>query len=83
LHASRDACRYWSRRATWSSASIEWRNPAALPAWITDAAGSTPASFNKGIVAGRGAVAAPMAQPWPNGQTEGLITKLKLVKRQM
>ena len=62
---------------------VRERNPAALPAWITDAAGSTPASFNKGIVAGRGAVAAPMAQPWPNGQTEGLITKLKLVKRQM
>jgi transposase len=24
-----------------------------------------------------------MVQPWSNGQTEGQITKLKLVKRQM
>jgi transposase len=24
-----------------------------------------------------------MSQPWSNGQTEGQITKLKLVKRQM
>jgi len=28
-------------------------------------------------------VAATMTQPWSNGQTEGQITKLKLVKRQM
>ena len=59
------------------------RDPAALPAWITDAAGSVLASFGKGIVADRGAVAAAMSQPWSNGQTEGQITKLKLVKRQM
>jgi len=31
------------------------RDPAALPAWITDAAGSVLASFGKGIVADRGA----------------------------
>ena len=28
-------------------------------------------------------VAAAIASPWSNGQTEGQITKLKLVKRQM
>ena len=59
------------------------RDPAALPAWITDAAGSVLASFGKGIVADRGAVGEAMTQPWSNGQTEGQITKLKLVKRQM
>jgi transposase len=59
------------------------RDPAALPAWITDAASSVLASFGKGIVADRSAVAAAMSQPWSNGQTEGQITKLKLVKRQM
>jgi transposase len=59
------------------------RDPAALPAWIGDAAGSVLASFGKGIVADRAAVAAAMTQPWSNGQTEGQITKLKLVKRQM
>ena len=59
------------------------RDPAALPTWITDAADSVLASFGKGIVADRGAVTAAMTQPWSNGQTEGQITKLKLVKRQM
>jgi hypothetical protein len=29
------------------------------------------------------AVRAAIAEPWSNGQTEGQITKLKLVKRQM
>jgi transposase len=28
-------------------------------------------------------VHAALVQPWSNGQTEGQITKLKLVKRQM
>jgi transposase len=62
---------------------VRERNPAALPIWITDAAGSVLASFGKGIVTDRSAVAAAMTQPWSNGQTEGQITKLKLVKRQM
>ncbi len=31
----------------------------------------------------RGAVSAAITSPWSNGQTEGQITKLKLVKRQM
>jgi transposase len=59
------------------------RDPDALPTWIADAAGSVLASFGKGIVADRAAVTAAMTQPWSNGQTEGQITKLKLVKRQM
>ncbi len=59
------------------------RDPDALPSWITDAAGSVLASFGKGIVADQAAVAAALTQPWSNGQTEGQITRLKLVKRQM
>ena len=59
------------------------RDPTTLPTWVTDAAGSVLASFGKGIVADRDAVTAAMSQPWSNGQTEGQITKLKLVKRQM
>jgi transposase len=62
---------------------VRERDPAGLPVWITDAANSVLASFGKGIVADRGAVTAAMTQPWSNGQTEGQITKLKLVKRQM
>ena len=41
------------------------------------------ASFVSGIVKDIAAVRAAIALPWSNGQTEGLITKLKLVKRQM
>jgi transposase len=59
------------------------RDPDALPAWIADARGSVLASFGKGIVADQSAVAAAMTEPWSNGQTEGQITKLKLVRRQM
>jgi transposase len=59
------------------------RDPDALPAWITDAAGSVLSSFGKGIAADHAVVAAALTQPWSNGQTEGQITKLKLVRRQM
>ena len=59
------------------------RDPIGLPIWITDAANSLLASFGKGIVTDRCAVTAAMTEPWSNGQTEGQITKLKLVKRQM
>ena len=62
---------------------VRERDPAGLPSWITDTASSVLASFGKGIVTDRAAVAAAMTQPWSNGQTEGQITKLKLVKRQM
>jgi transposase len=54
-----------------------------LEAWIDDAMASPLASFATGIHADREAVAAAIVEPWSNGQTEGQITKLKLVKRQM
>lgn len=41
------------------------------------------ASFANGIIRDRAAVRAAITEPWSNGQTEGQITKLKLVKRQM
>jgi transposase len=62
---------------------VRERDPADLPTWVTDTANSVLASFGKSIVADRGAITAAMTQPWSNGQTEGQITKLKLVKRQM
>jgi transposase len=55
----------------------------ALPAWIADAAGTLLSSFVRGVVADQAAVSAALEEPWSNGQTEGQITKLKLVKRQM
>ena len=55
----------------------------ALTPWLADTEGSLIASFAKGIKADFAAVKAALCQPWSNGQTEGQITKLKLVKRQM
>ena len=40
------------------------------------------ASFGKGIVADQAAVVAALTQPWSNGETEGQIMGLKLIKRQ-
>ena len=41
------------------------------------------ASFANGVVRDRAAVSAAITSPWFNGQKEGQITKLKLVKRQI
>ena len=41
------------------------------------------AVFAAGIAADKAAVAAAVVAVWSNGQTEGQVTKLKLVKRQM
>jgi len=62
---------------------VRERNPAVLPSWITDTTSSVIASCARGIVADRDAVTAALTQPRSNGQNEGQITKLKLVKRQM
>jgi transposase len=56
---------------------------ADLDPWIIDARTSLVASFASGISLDRAAVCAAIIEPWSNGQTEGQITKLKLVKRQM
>jgi transposase len=54
-----------------------------LTAWIARARSSLVASFASGITKDEAAVRAAITLPWSNGQTEGQITKLKLVKRQM
>lgn len=59
------------------------RTPDALPTWINDAAGSMLAAFGRGIGFDQAAVRAALTEPWSNGPTEGHITKLKLVRRQM
>lgn len=55
----------------------------ALLGWISEAAGSVLSSFAKGLAADHAAVVAALTEPWSNGQTEGQITRLKLVRRQM
>jgi len=39
--------------------------------------------FANGVLKDKATVAAAITSPWSNGQIEGQITKLKLVKRQM
>lgn len=67
----------------WFHRMFRVRDTDALASWVTDARASLLASFGKGIVADLAAVRAALTEPWSNGQTEGQITKLKLVKRQM
>ena len=51
--------------------------------WLEQAKSSIVTSFANGILKDRAAVVAAITSAWSNGQTEGQITKLKLVKRQM
>jgi transposase len=55
----------------------------ALTPWIERARDSLVASFANGVAKDESAVRAAISSPWSNGQTEGQVTKLKLVKRQM
>lgn len=55
----------------------------ALDPWLERARSSLVASFATGVLKDKAAVAAAITSPWSNGQTDGQITKLKLVKRQM
>ena len=52
-------------------------------AWIEWARSSLVKSFANGVAKDRAAIGAAIVSAWSNGQTEGQITKLKLVKRQM
>ena len=56
---------------------------ADLDPWIVNASVSLIASFARGIIKDKEAVRSAITEPWSNGQTEGQITQLKLVKRQM
>ena len=57
--------------------------PDKLDAWVDRASESLVATFARGIVRDGAAVRAALTLPWSNGQTEGQVTRLKLVKRQM
>lgn len=56
---------------------------ADLDPWLRDAEPSLIASFARGITKDLAAVRAAVTEPWSNGQTEGHVHRLKLVKRQM
>jgi len=59
------------------------RDMEALSPWVAETEGSLLGAFGRGIKADLAAVRAALSEPWSNGQTEGQINKLKLVKRQM
>lgn len=54
-----------------------------LDSWIDRARAGLVTSFANGVIKDRAAVAAAISNIWSNGQTEGQITRLKLIKRQM
>jgi len=64
-------------------AMVRKKSLADLEPWLVRARSHLVASFANGIVKDKAAVSAAITSPWSNGQTEGQITKLKLVKRQM
>ena len=64
-------------------AMIRKKAAADLDPWTIEASTSLIASFASGITRDNAAVRAAITEPWSNGQAEGQITKLKLVKRQM
>jgi transposase len=62
---------------------VRRRSLADLGPWLARARSSLVASFAAGVTKDMAAVQAALSMPWSNGQTEGQITKLKLVKRMM
>jgi transposase len=62
---------------------IRRKASAELSSWIERARASLVASFARGVMNDEAAVRAAITSPWSNGQTEGQITRLKLVRRQM
>lgn len=62
---------------------IRQRALAELEPWIEHAGTTLVASFANGVTKDIAAVSAAITSGWSNGQTEGQICKLMLVKRQM
>lgn len=64
-------------------AMIRRKVPAELDPWIERAKTSLVAALANGVTKDKAAVSAAISSGWSNGQAEGQICKLKLVKRQM
>jgi transposase len=65
---------------------LRLRQAASLDAWLTDATQSGLPEFQRlasGLLTDHAAVAAAASLPYSNGQTEGQVNKLKVLKRQM
>ncbi len=64
-------------------AMIRRKAPTELDPWIERARTSLVAALANGVTKDKAAVASALSSGWSNGQAEGQICKLKLVKRQM
>jgi transposase len=64
-------------------AMIQTKAATNLDGWIEQARVSLIAPLARGVAKDIAAIRAAITEPWSNGQTEGQITRLKLVKRQM
>jgi transposase len=65
---------------------IRQRRPADLDPWLGAAQAAALTEFRRlaaGLSQDKAAVAASLLYPWSNGQTEGQVNRLKLIKRQM
>jgi len=65
---------------------IRKRQPELLLPWLEDVTKSRITAlkgFAKGIKQDLAAVTNALSLPWSNGQTEGQVNRLKLIKRQM
>tara|TARA_R110002051_G_scaffold280461_1_gene342062 strand:+ start:2343 stop:3899 length:1557 start_codon:yes stop_codon:yes gene_type:complete len=62
---------------------IRSKTATKLEEWLQAAKPSLVSSFANGVEKDMAAVRNAIISPWSNGQTEGQITRLKLVKRQM
>ncbi len=51
--------------------------------WIEHARASLIGPLARGVAKDVAAIRAAITEPWSNSQTEGQITRLKLIKRQM
>ena len=63
-------------------AMIRTKAATELDDWIEQARVSLIAPLARGIAKDVAAIRAAITEPWSNGQTEGQVTRLKLVKRQ-
>jgi transposase len=62
---------------------VKDRNKKAFAIWLERAQDSELRGFAFGIRRDQASVEAALSMPWSNGQTEGQVHRLKLLKRQM
>lgn len=72
--------------ALWFFALVRERRSGELEAWIAAVENSGVAdlkNFAKGLLRDKDAVVSGVSLEWSNGQTEGQVNRLKLIKRQI